>query len=433
MVGKVSLGARAAGVISYCYFEQDQPQEEVIRGELLYSNEVWEARHPNGELNLASLAAQFHQTAALNRDTTKFIWHQTFSFPPGEKVTNETMVKIARDFAKDFGFEDNQYLVFRHRDKAHEHFHIIANRINGEGKNTASDQHNYERIQVFSRQMEQKYGLSVTENHQQKVDSKHNRENPRLEQIRKVVDGLLPQSHSLSELSLALKKKGIVLQLGRGVAFTDQWTGTSFKGSDLGREYSRAHLEKRLGKDLSQANAKPDRFDGLQRQALRETIDRVVGQTIPNHTKLPREAQQGVLNVSWNDFGERLKKEGVTLKLVRDEPSGRIKGAAFQTGERRYVNSRELGEAYTVKALALRFGRTPQELDRLLVELKDGKAKTGRENETMEEKTKEMVVVEASTKVIAGPNAAGETKSDLAKIAESQRAVEPKKHRRRIK
>jgi len=433
MVGKVSLGARAAGVISYCYFEQDQPQEEVIRGELLYSNEVWEARHPNGELNLASLAAQFHQTAALNRDTTKFIWHQTFSFPPGEKVTNETMVKIARDFAKDFGFEDNQYLVFRHRDKAHEHFHIIANRINGEGKNTASDQYNYERIQVFSRQMEQKYGLSVTENHQQKVDSKHNRENPRLEQIRKVVDQLLPGSHSLSELSLALKKKGIVLHLGRGVAFTDQRTGTSFKGSDLGREYSRAHLERRLGKSLDEAGPKPDRFDGHQRQALRETIDRVVGQTKVWDGKKSKEAPSASLNASWNDFGERLMKEGITLKLVKGESSGRIKGAAFQTGERRYVNSRELGEAYTVKALALRFGRTPQEVERLLAEPKDGKAKTVRENDLKEEKTNEVVTVDTSTKVIAGPNAVGETQSDLAKIAASLRVVEPIKHRRRIK
>src|SRR5690242_10760345 len=113
MVGKVSMGAGAAGAIRYCYFDKDNAEEGAIRGELLYSNDLWEARLPNGQLNVACLGAQFHQVAALNKDTRKFLWHQTFNFPPGEKVSNETMVKIARDFAKDFGFEDNQYLVFR--------------------------------------------------------------------------------------------------------------------------------------------------------------------------------------------------------------------------------------------------------------------------------------------------------------------------------
>ena len=62
---------------------------------------------------------------------------------------SERAVCYARDFAREFGFEHNQYLVFRHRDKPHEHFHIIANRINANGQNTATDKKNYKRIQLF--------------------------------------------------------------------------------------------------------------------------------------------------------------------------------------------------------------------------------------------------------------------------------------------
>lgn len=215
MIGKLSMGAGAAGAISYCYYDKkatDGNGEKIIRGELLYSNELFVTKLPNTHLHVQLLAAQFQQVAQLNTKTEKFIWHQTFNFPPGEIVSNEIMVKIARDFAREFGFEHNQYLVFRHRDKPHEHFHIIANRINGNGQNTATDKKNYERIQLFCRQMEKKYGLSVTEN-KQKIHAQSN--SVQADKLKKLIDTLLPACQTLSELSIALKKQGIIVYLGR--------------------------------------------------------------------------------------------------------------------------------------------------------------------------------------------------------------------------
>ena len=427
------MGAGAAGVINYCYADQQVPEgEKVIRGELLYSNEIWEARLPDGRLNVASIAAQFHQVAALNEDTKKFLWHQTFSFPPGEKISNETMVKIARDFAKDFGFEDNQYLVFRHRDTPHEHFHIVANRIAPAGKNTASDQHNFERIQVFSRKMEQKYGLSIPENHRQKVDAKYNRKNSQLDQMIKTLELILPKCHSLSELSISLKKKGIVMHLGRGVAFTDKKSGVTFKGLDLGRNYSRANIEKLLGKKIPSVEQREKTgFDGYQRQALRQIIDRSLLQMVGGRHTSPGDKQQRTSETSWEEFAKHLQKEGIGLKLVRDELTGRIKGAAYQTSERRYINSRELGTHYTIKALTLRFGRSPEEFEKLLSEARNPSGKSRKELSAFAEAA-DFSLPEAATKVFTGSNAASETNKDLAKIAEAQRLVDPKKSRRKV-
>lgn len=251
MIGKISMGAGAAGAIGYCYYDKqatDTNGEKVIRGELLYSNELYIPKLPNAHLHIQSMAAQFHQVAALNDKTRKFLWHQTFNFPPGEKVSNETMVKIARNFAREFGFENNQYLVFRHRDKPHEHFHIIANRINSNGQNTATDKKNYERIQLFCREMEKKYGLQVTENN---LKSHAQSNSVGADKLRKLIDTHLPSCPPLSDLSIALKKHGILLYLGRGISFTDRNTGVTFKGSALGRQYSRSQIESRLGKSLA--------------------------------------------------------------------------------------------------------------------------------------------------------------------------------------
>jgi len=251
MIGKLSMGAGAAGAISYCYYDKnatDGNGEKVVRGELLYSDELFVTKLPNTHLHVQHLAAQFQQVAQLNTKTEKFIWHQTFNFPPGENVSNETMVKIARDFAREFGFEQNQYLVFRHRDKPHEHFHIIANRINADGQNTATDKKNYERIQLFCREIEKKYGLSVTENKQKSYVPSNS---VGADKLRKLIDTHLPTCSTLNDLSIALKKQGVIVYLGRGISFTDRNSGVTFKGSALGRSYSRSRIESRLGSSIA--------------------------------------------------------------------------------------------------------------------------------------------------------------------------------------
>ena len=426
MIGKLTLGTGAADLIRYCYYAKDEQGRltHIIRGELLYSNALYEARLPNGHLDIKALSAQYEEVASTNAKTSKFMWHQTLNFHPDEKISNEMMVRLARDFAQAFGFEDNQYLVFRHRDRANDHFHIIANRINGAGENTASDRKNYERIQQWCRLMEHQYGLRLTENHREKLDARHNRSNRQVDSLRKVLDMLIPECSTLSELSIALRKRNIVMYLGRGVSFTNKSTGVSFKGSDLGREYSRAGIERRLGQALSVADQKhAGRFDGTKREALRRLIDQVVGK-VPT----PKRGNNASQEAAWRVFEFQLKEKGIELRLERNPDSGKITGVAFQTvlqgGGKRFVNGPELGEQYTHWMLDLRFGKSPKELSHWL-----------RDQDVQGEKEVRLPEQRASGtegRIIAGPNAAYETNKDLAKIAESQRSVAQKKRRTKL-
>jgi hypothetical protein len=60
------------------------------------------------------------------------------------------------------GFDDNQYVVVRHCDRAHDHIHIIASRIKLDGS-CVSDSWDHLRIQTVMRELEQEFNLTPVE------------------------------------------------------------------------------------------------------------------------------------------------------------------------------------------------------------------------------------------------------------------------------
>lgn len=183
-----------------------------------------------------------------NRNLTKFMWHQSFSFPPGERPSNELITNIANEFAREFGFEDNQMLVFKHEDTAHSHFHIVANRINYNGKNTADHFNNYARTGNFCRRMELELGLTIT------AEMRLTQENKKQIQItdksvlklKDIIDLQLVKSISIEQLKKELQKQGYKTYIGRGIAFFNMKNGMKVKGSDIGRDYSLSAIQHKL-------------------------------------------------------------------------------------------------------------------------------------------------------------------------------------------
>ena len=175
MIGKVaSIGTSFLGTLEYCYYAT-RPNRSLdrsqVRGELLYfqhvpASTVTDSKQIKGgketPLNLEKMSERMQRIANLNRRVEKPVWHQAFSFPLGEKVDTETMAEICQLFAQRFGMENNQLVAFRHADKDHDHFHIIANRINLDGKNTAKTRFNFLEMGRFCREVEQLYKLTPT-------------------------------------------------------------------------------------------------------------------------------------------------------------------------------------------------------------------------------------------------------------------------------
>ena len=175
MIGKVaSIGTSFLGTLEYCYYATRSNRSldrSQVRGELVYFQHVPvstinDSRQIKGTkealLNLEKMAERMQRTANLNHRIEKPVWHQAFSFPVGEKINTETMAEICQLFAQRFDMENNQLVAFRHADKDHDHFHIIANRISLDGKNTAKTRFNFLETGRFCRSVEQLYELTPT-------------------------------------------------------------------------------------------------------------------------------------------------------------------------------------------------------------------------------------------------------------------------------
>jgi hypothetical protein len=92
-------------------------------------------------------------------DLKKYFYHSSINFPPHEKVSNELMIKIGRDYLEANGFNQHQYIMFRHHDAAHPHFHILVNRIGYDGS-VVTDSNDYARSEKVLRDLEKKYNLT---------------------------------------------------------------------------------------------------------------------------------------------------------------------------------------------------------------------------------------------------------------------------------
>ncbi len=177
MIGKVArFGSRFLGALQYCYYEtraNRSTDHSRIRGELLYTQHlgisvISDSRlkvpagttSPAQRLHLEDVADQMQIAAGRNDRIRKPVWHQSFSFPPGESPPAEVMIRICQSFSRTFGLDNNPMVVFRHRDREHEHFHIIASRVDLDGQNTARSSQNYRAVGQFCRAMETRHGLT---------------------------------------------------------------------------------------------------------------------------------------------------------------------------------------------------------------------------------------------------------------------------------
>jgi len=79
--------------------------------------------------------------------------------PYSDKLTDDEFGNLARDYLEGMGFDDNQYIVYKHADQDHSHIHIVANRVKFSG-DIVSDSQDYKRSEVLVRQLEKKFKLT---------------------------------------------------------------------------------------------------------------------------------------------------------------------------------------------------------------------------------------------------------------------------------
>ena len=230
MIGKITIGKSFRGCILYCLNDKIQRtnQEEIMknRAEVLLFNKCYG--------NQKELIQQFNEVRQLNTKLSKPVLHITLSLAPGEKLENNKLMEICESCAKDFDFENNQFVAIYHKDTHHQHVHIIANRI-GFGKRTVNDSNNYKRMANFCRKTELNYGLQQVLNPWRFL-SKELKLKPRLDArkqlLKACIQNALKNSKNCTEFEEKMKAKGYQIIKGSGISFIDN-KKVKVKGSEV--------------------------------------------------------------------------------------------------------------------------------------------------------------------------------------------------------
>jgi len=190
----------------------------------------------------------------MNPRISKPVGHIALSFVPEDKdkLTDEMMTKIAKEYMELMGIKDTQFLLVRHFDNGNPHCHLVYNRINNEGK-TISDQNDFRRNEQVTKLLKRKYGLTFSK-------GKYKTKNERLRgcektkyEIHHLVMNTLAQATSWKDLNSHLKEEGVNMEVVmrtkgsrdmkdvQGIRFTKD--GLTFKASQLKRGMTFAKMD----------------------------------------------------------------------------------------------------------------------------------------------------------------------------------------------
>jgi hypothetical protein len=239
MISKVIIGKTFSGACRYVC--KDQRRAVVLDAEGVRSYD-WKL-----------MSEDFERQHSLRLALSKAVFHGILSFYPGEKIEDEKMIEIAREYLQKMNVADTQFSITKHIDKNHSHLHIIANLVNNKGE-TIKDNWIGLRGKKIAQELTTKYGLkeaiskdlSVT--HLEQLNEKE--ANRYI--IYQAIFEMLPQCRSLDDLKEKLAVKNIET-LYKYKGQTKELQGISFrigdfkyKGSEIDRQFSLKNLEKAI-------------------------------------------------------------------------------------------------------------------------------------------------------------------------------------------
>lgn len=143
----------------------------------------------------------------------KPVAHISLNFAPEEKLlSRETLISLAKEYLERMGYIKTPFVVFEHRDTAHQHIHIVATNIyeNQTGQYRAiRTSNNFYTSKAVCADLEKKYGLVISEGHRmtpEEIKILNYGKTPTFDYLKMVVHYILGNKYfvSLAELNRML-------------------------------------------------------------------------------------------------------------------------------------------------------------------------------------------------------------------------------------
>lgn len=175
-----------------------------------------------------SIADSFTIQASMRMKIAKPVKHISLGFSPNDvhlftddEKGDELMVRIAKDWMKEMGISNTQYIIARHLDTEHPHCHLVFNRIDNDG-NVISDSRERIRNMAVCKLLNKKYGLYVAPSKSKKIHEDRLRGyEAKKHKLRMEINHILDRSSNWEEFCRLLKEAGISIRF-----FTSSQTNT---------------------------------------------------------------------------------------------------------------------------------------------------------------------------------------------------------------
>ena len=334
MIAKISSTENLGGALGYNFKKVEKGEASVLLAQGLYQNK--EERYTMAEV-FADMQALIPEKCR----TKKTVFHCSLNPHPDEKLSDETLSQIAKEYMEALGYGKQPYIVFKHNDIAREHIHIVSLRVNSKGRKI-SDKFEKRRSKKITDALERKFGLIPSS----KVTDKAMKETPKIdtnkgnikEQVANVVRMVLKHYCfcSLGELNAVLSKYNLATEEVKtefrgkkydGLVYvpTDDKGGkisTPINASDIGRGVGYTAVQNRIQKS---------------KLVVKPLVPAIRDKVLQSMRTSPRTEEE---------LRQRLEEQGLRV-VIRKNDNGRIYGITFIDDEQGVaLNGSRLGKGY---------------------------------------------------------------------------------------
>lgn len=343
MVADIHIGNNLYGALSY-----NQEKIDAGLGKILEANRIFVPA--DGQFSVGDCMRDFERAIPPQVTTTRGIIHISLNPHPEDKISDDQLADIGREYMERLGFGGQPYMIFKHEDIDRQHLHIVSTRVRSDGT-LISDKNNYEKSKRITDDLEKKYGLHPKDKKQGEawqlspVDASRG---DLKKQVANVIKPLatLYKFQSLGEYRALLSLYNIGVEKVEGDNQGHQYTGLVYSVLDADGN--------RVGKPLKSSLFGKSYGIGALEQSMKQSGEEIKATKQAEKTKTLVSAS---LNGSRNggEFRANLREKGIDL-ILRYGNGGRLFGVTFiDHNSRTVLNGSALGKEFSANALGARF------------------------------------------------------------------------------
>ena len=334
MIAKISATENLGGALGYNFKKVEKGEASILLAAELYQDR-------EGRYTMEDVLADMEALIPKKCRTKKAVFHCSLNPHPNEKLSDEQLVQIAKEYMEALGYGKQPYIVFKHSDISREHIHIVSLRVDSRGQKI-NDRFEKRRSKKITDALEKRFGLIPSS----KVADKAVEETPQIdttqgnikEQVASALRMVLKHYRfcSLGELNAILSKYNLAVEEVKtefrgkkydGLVYvpTDDKGGkisTPINASDIGRGVGYTAVLNKMQKS---------------KQAVKPLVPAIRDKVLQTMRTSPRTEEE---------LRQRLEEQGLRV-VIRKNESGRIYGITFIDDEVGIaLNGSRLGKGY---------------------------------------------------------------------------------------